>query len=159
MTRDEIAEYINILKSHSAPQEGELDHDDCIIEVISRLPENVAEWVIYETNHIFSCPRGSLGESHRLYISPAGEKHEDSELRVIRLISLSETLWSQPRDEALWTIAHELAHSYNNDSSGTADAEEAADMLAAAWGFPTPQHRHAMIAEFRRQEANGSTEL
>jgi hypothetical protein len=46
-----------------------------------------------------------------------------------------------PEPEALWTIAHEIAHSRLDHGTGGIDAEIEADKLAGQWGFEEPPTR------------------
>jgi hypothetical protein len=53
-------------------------------------------------------------------------------------------LWAgKPKDKALWTIAHEIAHSRLNQGTGGFDAEVEADRLVEEWGFKEPEGRAA----------------
>jgi len=58
-----------------------------------------------------------------------------------RSIVLKRTIKLRPIPFARWVIAHELAHAYlrHEGRSPHEDPEQAADSLAAAWGFPNPR--------------------
>jgi hypothetical protein len=58
-----------------------------------------------------------------------------------RSIVLKRTIKRRPVSFARWVIAHELAHAYLRHGGRwpEEDPEQAADALAAAWGFPRPQ--------------------
>jgi hypothetical protein len=57
-----------------------------------------------------------------------------------RSIVLKRTIKRRPIPFVRWLIAHELAHAYlRHEGRGTSeDPEQAADALAAEWGFPKP---------------------
>lgn len=57
-----------------------------------------------------------------------------------RCVVLKPRLADCPEDFACYIIAHELAHAYlrNGGWDAIADPEEAADALAASWGFVRP---------------------
>ena len=57
-----------------------------------------------------------------------------------RSVVLKRTLRTRPGPFVRWLIAHELAHAYLRNGGRWAgeDPEEAADALAAAWGFARP---------------------
>jgi hypothetical protein len=44
---------------------------------------------------------------------------------------------------ALWTVAHEIAHSWLDHGTGGFDAEVESDRLAQEWGFKEPAGRAA----------------
>ncbi len=62
---------------------------------------------------------------------------------VSRCVVLRKKLDRAPADFAQYIIAHEFAHAYlrNGGWNGIEDKEEAADALAASWGFAKPKHR------------------
>lgn len=57
-----------------------------------------------------------------------------------RSVVFKRTLLGRSTAFARYVIAHELAHAhlYNRGRTETEDPEQAADTLAAAWGFPRP---------------------
>lgn len=67
----------------------------------------------------------------------------DSGTSVSRLVVLRAKLDRAPEDFARYVIAHELAHAYlrNGGWGEITDREEAADALAASWGYPKPALR------------------
>jgi hypothetical protein len=113
-----------------------------VAEVISRLPEDIREWLLSHTRHLFICGYGQAGEYIDRYIPPEcyPEKTQDGFLRE-RVIFLSEQLSRMDKDEALWTIAHEIAHSRLDHESGGFDSEKQADTLVGEWGFAEPPAR------------------
>jgi hypothetical protein len=58
-----------------------------------------------------------------------------------RSIVLKRTIKRRPVPFVRWLIAHELAHAYLRHQGRWPheDPEQAADSLAAAWGFPNPK--------------------
>jgi hypothetical protein len=58
-----------------------------------------------------------------------------------RSVVLRRRLAERPEDFAHYVIAHELAHAHlwNGAWGQITDPEEAADALAASWGFPRPR--------------------
>ncbi len=58
-----------------------------------------------------------------------------------RSVVLKRTLRARPGAFVRWLIAHELAHAYLRNGGRWAgeDPEQAADALAAAWGFARPR--------------------
>lgn len=79
-----------------------------------------------------------MGESFNIEV-PAFEIKD--RLVKLRVIYLSESLMSQPKDEVLWTIAHEIAHSRLDHTTGGYDVEVEVDQLVAKWGFKEPKDR------------------
>lgn len=67
----------------------------------------------------------------------------DSGTSVSRLVVLRAKLDRAPEEFARYVIAHELAHAYlrNGGWGEITDREEAADALAASWGYPKPPLR------------------
>ncbi len=57
-----------------------------------------------------------------------------------RSVVLKRTINRRPVPFARWVIAHELAHAYlrHGGRFPNEDPENAADSLAASWGFPKP---------------------
>jgi hypothetical protein len=74
--------------------------------------------------------------------------------RRCTVIFLSEKLMGEPKEDALWTVAREIAHSHlGHGVRGTRngfEAESAADKLAAQWGFAEPADRAGVRESFRR---------
>ncbi len=62
---------------------------------------------------------------------------------VSRCVVLRAKLEQAPLDFASYVIAHELAHAFlrNGGWDDITDPEDAADALAASWGFPRPKQR------------------
>ena len=62
---------------------------------------------------------------------------------VSRCVVLRGKLDRAPENFALYVIAHEFAHAFlrNGGWKEISDKEEAADALAASWGYPKPARR------------------
>jgi hypothetical protein len=123
-----------------------------VAEVISRLPEDVREWLLSHTRHVFICGYGQDGEYIDRFIPPEcfPEKTQDGFL-MERVIFLSEQLPSMEQDQALWTIAHEIAHSRLDHGSGGFDVEKQADAQVAEWGFTEPPARNLEREAYRHE--------
>lgn len=61
---------------------------------------------------------------------------------ISRCVVLRRKLEQASEEFALYVIAHEFAHAYlrNGGWGEITDIEEAADALAASWGFPRPKY-------------------
>lgn len=138
MTIPEAYEAITYRGDAVQPNAGEHDIRKLCAEVVSRLPEEVREWLLHETSHFFIAGHGQHGEMIELCFSP-DEVREG--LIWLRVIFLSEQLMKLDKDEALWTIAHEIAHSRLQHEGGSFYEECAADRLANEWGFIEPSDR------------------
>lgn len=59
---------------------------------------------------------------------------------VARSVVLKRTLCCRPAEFVRWLIAHEIAHAHLRNAGRWPgdDPEQAADALAASWGFPRP---------------------
>jgi hypothetical protein len=113
-------------------------------ETIDRLPKEVLAWLQSDTTHIF--PRnGQDGE--RFLIFSVNR----------RAIFVSERLVGFSREEALWTIAHDIARSRLGHDEGC-EKELKADRLVAEWGFAEPRARHIIDANSGTTWANISSE-
>jgi hypothetical protein len=122
------------------PEDGQHDLRILVAEVVARLPEDVQDWLLYDTDHVFIGGSGQSGEFFELRRRPSEMKEG---FVNIRIIFLSEKLADMPKDEALWTIAHEVAHSRLNHGFGGYEAEVEADRLVQEWGFKEPEGRAA----------------
>ncbi len=120
------------------PAPGEHDLRSLVVEAVSRLPADVREWLLEDTNHVFLGGYGQDAEYIELALHPS--EFVDGFARL-RFIYLSERLATEHRDTVLWTVAHEIAHSRLNHAAGGSDAEAEADDLVRAWGFAEPPGR------------------
>jgi hypothetical protein len=126
------------------PGEGEHDLRILSAKVVCRLPDDVREWLLDDTTHIFIGGHGQLGEFIDLYFPP--REYQDGLIKF-RIIFISEQVMRLPEDEALWIVAHEIAHSRLNHDSGNRAAEDEADGLAKEWGFTAPPDRSEILNE------------
>ncbi len=147
MSKDVINETHHALRYYGdvcRPAEGQHDLHALTVEVVSRLPDEVRDW-LSDSGTVFVGGSGQLGEFIEVCL-PASEVREG--LVTLRVIYLAEKLMSEPRVEAVHTIAHEVAHAYlaahgdpDHEWGGGYDAEVKADALVASWGFPEPPGR------------------
>jgi hypothetical protein len=118
------------------PGTGEHSLGHIIMHTLARLPEAVYDELMHgEISLIFvGCGPGQLGEAFRWYKPvPPGAKAVET-----NVILLSGELCRQPLEEAMFTVAHELAHHHLGGNGGV-EVEKAADDLAMSWGFARPQ--------------------
>lgn len=109
-----------------------------VAEAVSRLPKGVQDWLLDETTHLFLGGSGQDGEYMNIFVPPIEMKEGFANLRVI---FLSERLMDFPKDDALWTIAHEIAHSRLDHKYGGYETELEVDRLVGEWGFVEPKER------------------
>src|SRR5262245_41729897 len=100
------------------PRPGQHELRLLVAEAVCRLPEDVQEWVLYDTSHVFIGGYGHQGEFFELWVHP---KEFKEGFAVLRVIFLSERLMDMPREDALWVIAHEIAHSWLKHEDGCYD--------------------------------------
>jgi len=122
------------------PLPGQHELRVVVAETICRLPEEVQDWLLYETSHVFIGGYGHQGQFFELWVHP---KEFRENFAVLRVIFLSEQLMNMPKEEALWTVAHEIAHSWLKHEDGSYEVELAADRLVSGWGFTEPPTRKA----------------
>lgn len=157
MDKDEAWYRVAYYGDSCHPQDGEHDLHALVCEAVCRLPENVQDWLLDDTKHIFIGGSGQLGEAmHWLVDIKNPTEVQDDRFAVVRVIFLSEQLLRMPKDEGLWTIAHEIAHSrlnYLGDEhhrwGGGYEAEVKADALAEQWGFQAPPDAAARREKYR----------
>ncbi len=134
--------------------DGKNNLQTIVIHTLARLPDEVYDAVMYPSPLFIGPGPGQLGEA--LQLSLAGPPSGDKPQRIDRnVVVLSNELCDQPIEDAMWTVAHELAHIYlghlkrGGASSGVVyplEAETDADQLAVSWGFELP--------EWRRRQSN-----
>lgn len=106
-----------------------------VVCVLSALPSEVQQDFLTDACFTVMLDNYVLGEGSSVFM--ALTKNSDVSSRTVVL---------RPRlsdcDEAFahYVIAHEFAHAYlrNGPWGNIADPEEAADALAASWGYPRP---------------------
>jgi hypothetical protein len=136
------AEVWNSLHFHPegvAPSGSALTLRQAACQVIARLPRNVQEWVLTESDHLFVAGSDQLSEliRSRFHIRvehPPGATNSIAEVNL-RIIFLSESLADVPQKVVDFAIAQEIARSY----VGGDNAEAKANRLVAEWGFTLPK--------------------
>lgn len=153
MDKDEAWYRVAYYGDSCQPQEGEHDLHALVCEAVCRLPEDVQDWLLDDTSHFFVGGSGQCGEAMQWFIHPREPKDC---FVIVRVIFLSEQLVRMTKDEGLWTVAHEIAHSrlnYLGDEhhrwGGGYEAEVKADALAEQWGFPAPPDAAARREKYR----------
>jgi hypothetical protein len=118
------------------PGGGQNDLHVLAVEVVHRLPRKVQTWLLSDTSHVFIGGHGQRGEFIELGFPP--QEVEDGFVKV-RLVFLSEQLMGTPVEEATWTIARQIGHSWQ-DYVGRSTAADV-DRLVKRWGFAEPAGR------------------
>jgi hypothetical protein len=103
-----------------------------LVEVLRQLPMDVIQDFAGDVRFSITKMNHSRGDSLKLMMalpSPSGQGS--------RCVVLKERLATCEHQFGLYVIAHELAHAYlrNGPWKGYTDIEDAADALAAHWGF------------------------
>lgn len=133
-------ELVNYHSDAVHPQHGQHELRLLVAETLCRLPEEAQDWLLYDLSHVFIGGYGHQGQFFEFWVHP---KEFKEGFAVLRVIFLSEQLMNMRKDEALWTIAHEIAHSWLKHEDGSYDAELAADGLVEVWSFTKPPTRNA----------------
>jgi hypothetical protein len=128
---------------------GNSELQSLVAKAVIRLPADVQQWLLFDTNHIFVAHGWQKGEFIPLRFHP---KEIADGLVCARVIWLDMKLAKEPEEDAIWTVAHEIAHSRLNQSSGGYDAEYQADLLAKEWGFIEPANRASERERYKRSE-------
>ncbi len=161
---EEIAYDLSVL-GDSSRMEGKNNLETIIIQTLARLSVEVYD-ALNVSRILFVGPGpGQLGEALRLSLVGVANKPSDDDdddepsksvvaglttIRPVRiernLIVLSNELCGQPIEDAMWTVAHELAHLYlgHVEPGKKLDVralEPDADRLAVSWGFALPEWR------------------
>jgi hypothetical protein len=104
-----------------------------VLQVLSALPTEVQQDFVTDTCFSVLLDNYVPGEGSSVFMAASGEAGIRSRSVVLkpRLAECEEAF-------AHYVIAHELAHAYlrNGPWGNIADPEDAADALAALWGFP-----------------------
>ena len=103
--------------------------------VLESLPEQVQQDFLCDPRFSLAVDNYIPGVGWKLIVPPPGPGDD-----VTRCVVLRTNLGECAESFAFWVIAHELAHAYlRNEGWGTiTDVENAADALAAHWGYPRP---------------------
>jgi len=106
-----------------------------VLAVLSQLPEPVQRDFLDDPRFRVTLENFVPGKGWTLWMAVPGPQGSSSRCVVLRprLATCSEAF-------AFYVIAHEFAHAYlrNGGWGDITDVEEAADALAASWGFRRP---------------------
>ncbi len=106
--------------------------------VLASLPAHVQQDFLSDRSFQITLEEFTPGQGWTLFMSlpKCGQS-------VSRCVVLREKLDRAPESFALYIIAHEFAHAFlrNGGWGDITDKEEAADALAASWGYPKPRLR------------------
>ena len=106
-----------------------------VLHVLRNLPEEVQQDFLSDPRFTVSLDNYVAGEGSTVFMAAPGGIG-DSSRSVVLKPRLNEC------DEAFahYVIAHEFAHAYlrNGPWGDISDTEDAANALAASWGFPLP---------------------
>ena len=106
-----------------------------VLHVLDRLPKEVQQDFLGDTRFTVSLDNYVQGEGSTVFMAAPGSTGVSSRSVVLKP-RLSEC------DEAFahYVIAHEFAHAYlrNGPWGDISNTEDAANALAASWGFPLP---------------------
>jgi hypothetical protein len=106
-----------------------------IIAVLETLPPEVVHDFLNDVRFTMVVYDPNDGAQIKFYIPIPGAGNEGS-----RMIAWKASLNEAPLDFANYVIAHEFAHAYlrNRGRTHDEDPEDAADALAAQWGYDKP---------------------
>ncbi len=107
-----------------------------VIYVLERLPAEVQQDFLNDHRFQVTIDNYKPGVGWSFLMPPPGHTGDTSRCVVLRL-----KLADAPEPFAWYVIAHEFAHAYlrNGGWGEITDIEEAADAMAASWGFERPQ--------------------
>ena len=120
---------------------GKIDRRKTVAEVVSKLPEEVQDFVLDKVRWFtISAQNYAIAFPFSILVPRV---LDDGRINF-RIIMLSPCIQDAPLEHAVFTIAHEIAHSWlEHGPTGTREDFDAlemqADALAADWGFPRPQ--------------------
>ena len=121
--------YLEAFKQHEPLRQRVLD-------VLNTLPQEVQQDFLSDPRFTVSLDNYVPGEGSTVFMAAPGGTAEISRNVVLkpRLSECSEAF-------AHFVIAHEFAHAYlrNGPWGEITDIEDAANALAASWGFPVPE--------------------
>ncbi len=113
-------------------------------EVLTRLPENVLDTLIYDRNLCVIFPERYANTIYRNDVPIAYNRSDNKELpkftmREMWYVVLADYLYDIDYKAIVGTIVHEFAHVYLEhfgfNSEVSAEYEAATDKLASEWGF------------------------
>jgi hypothetical protein len=102
-----------------------------VLKVLSRLPSAILQDFLEDSQFRVSLDEFEPGKGRTVLMPELGPNGTS------RCVVLKPKLARSPEPFALYIIAHEFAHAYlhNGGWGSITDREEAADALAATWGF------------------------
>ena len=108
---------------------------DRVLHVLEALPTNVQEDFLGDQRFSVSLDNYQRGNGSTVFMAAPGSQGESS-----RSVVLKPLLDECSKEFAYYVIAHEFAHAFlrNGPWGEITDVEEAADALAASWGFVRP---------------------
>lgn len=108
-----------------------------VLAVLSALPDEVQRDFLDDPRFRITLENFVPGKGWTVWMATPGPIGSGS-----RCVVLRPRLAERPESFACWVIAHEFAHAYlrNGGWNDIEDPEEAADALAACWGFPRPSN-------------------
>jgi hypothetical protein len=114
---------------------------DRVLLVLHRLPEVVQRDFLDDRRFSVALEDYTPERGSRVWMPMPGAASE-----ISRCVVLRPKLAGGSEDFALYVIAHEFAHAYlrNGGWGKITDVEEAADALAATWGFQRPTDTHSL---------------
>ena len=103
--------------------------------VLSKLPQEVQHDFLADPRFTISLDNYVPGEGSSVFMAAPGGTGDGS-----RSVVLKPRLSECDEDFAMYVIAHEFAHAYlrNGPWLSITNTEDAANSLAASWGFPLP---------------------
>jgi hypothetical protein len=106
-----------------------------VSHVLSSLPKEVQQDFLSDPRFTISLDNYVPGEGSTVFMAAPGGAGDGS-----RSVVLKPRLSECDKAFALYVIAHELAHAYLRNGSwlDITNTEDAANSLAALWGFPMP---------------------
>ena len=107
-----------------------------VLYVLNTLPKEVQQDFLSDPRFTVSLDNYVPGEGSTVFMAAPGGTGESS-----RSVVLKPRLSECPEAFAQFIIAHEFAHAYlrNGPWGEITDIEDAANALAASWGFPIPE--------------------
>lgn len=107
-----------------------------VLEVLEALPANVQSDFVDDPRFQCTLENFETGKGWSLFMPTPGPPGQESRCVVLRA-----KLENASEQFAKYIIAHEFAHAFlNNGGWGEiTDPEDAADALAASWGFDRPE--------------------
>jgi len=116
------------------------DLKELILSVFERIPESDRDILIYERCIQYTMPLNCTAD--RIFINPLVNKDERYHpLHTMWLVSFNPDILKRSRKDAIYTIAHELAHvflehtGWGKEYDGVPKHEIEADLQVIKWGF------------------------